>query len=54
MGFSKSIDWSAQPLPLLPREKLFSKATTIDEKIAKKNERLNRFSENFASNSTYI
>lgn len=52
--YSPGIDWSSQPLPLLKREKLYSQAKIVDEKIAKKNERLHRFKDDFANTSEYL
>ena len=42
-----------QPLPLLPREKLFSQVKGIDEKIEKKMQRLDRFKDDFESQSKF-
>jgi hypothetical protein len=43
-----------QPLPLLPREKLFTQVKGLDEKIEKKMQRFNRFKDDFANQSKFI
>jgi hypothetical protein len=43
-----------QPLPLLPREKLFTQVKGLDEKIEKKMQRFNRFKDDFANQTKKI
>lgn len=40
---NSNIDWNSRPLPLLPREKVFEQAKTVDDKISQKQKRLQRF-----------
>jgi len=47
----RAINWATYPLPLLDREKLIEKAKVVDEKLTKKQERLDRFKEDFTSAS---
>lgn len=47
----RSINWATYPLPLLDREKLIAKAKEIEDKQTKIRERLDRFKDDFTTNS---
>ena len=48
------MDWTQIPVPLLPREKLFSKAKELDDKLKEVRERqgrIERFKDSFSAKS---